>query len=88
MTLPNSNTPSLPPGFRTRYASLKTAGRDVQLRIPNAIVYRSMELSAMCEGRSCALPWVKLIWGATVQCQSLSIEPHPEGKGQCRVGQW
>jgi hypothetical protein len=31
----------VPPGFRTRYASARTAGMDVQFRIPNEIVYRS-----------------------------------------------
>lgn len=38
VTFPNSNTPSLPPGFKTRWASLRTAGRDVQFLIPKAIV--------------------------------------------------
>jgi hypothetical protein len=38
LTLPNSSTPILPPGLRTRYASDRTAGREVQFRIPNAMV--------------------------------------------------
>lgn len=64
-TLPNSSTPILPPGLSTRCASLSTAGIDRQLRMPNAIVYRSIELSGMCEGSDWALPCVKDICGAT-----------------------
>jgi len=37
-TLPNSRTPMRPPGLRTRYASLRTAGSEVQLRMPKAMV--------------------------------------------------
>jgi hypothetical protein len=61
VTLPNSNTPIFPPGFNTLYASLKTAGREVQFLIPNAIVYRSIELDSTCLGRSWAFPWVNWI---------------------------
>lgn len=38
VTLPNSMQAKIPPGLRTRYASLRTAGMSVQLRIPKAIV--------------------------------------------------
>jgi hypothetical protein len=37
----NSRHAKVPPGFKTRYASIRTAGTEVQLRIPNAIVYKS-----------------------------------------------
>jgi hypothetical protein len=52
VTFPNSSTPIFPPGFNTLYASLKTAGREVQFLIPNAIVYKSIELLSTCFGRS------------------------------------
>ena len=67
VTFPNSSTPIFPPGFNTLYASLNTAGREVQFLIPNAIVYRSIELLSTCFGRSWAFPWVNWIWGATGQ---------------------
>ena len=51
VTLPNSNTPILPPGRSTRYASSRTAGREVQFLMPKAMVYRSIESSGICEGR-------------------------------------
>jgi hypothetical protein len=56
VTFPNSSTPIFPPGFNTLYASLKTAGREVQFLIPNAIVYKSIELLSTCFGRSWAFP--------------------------------
>lgn len=38
LTLLNSRHENVPPGLRTRYASRKTAGIEVQFRIPNAMV--------------------------------------------------
>ena len=55
-TLLNSRQAKVPPSLSTLCASFRTAGMDVQLRIPNATVYRSYELSLKSnEGSSCAL---------------------------------
>lgn len=61
-TFPNSRQLKTPPGLRTRYASLSTLSTCVQLRIPKAIVYRSLLLSGIVF-RSSALPRVNDICG-------------------------
>ena len=59
-TLLNSKQAKTPPGFRIRCASFNTSGILVQLRMPNAIVYKSYVLSGNCD-ISCAFA----SWNAT-----------------------
>ena len=69
----NSRHMNRPPGFRTLYASSRACWTLVTFRIPNAIVYRSIELSSKGSCWASAHSQDKTSFSATFNLKALSL---------------